>query len=414
MCFPLKTAALLCGLLACGAAHAEQTACERFEQQYAEQYAAINCVDKDTAVVRNQQYESALVDSQNRLLVPFGTYPVIWAYNAFSQNGKLLLNIDSQDRKEGVIDRNGKTVVPQQYDGIVMPQQADEPIVIIQKSEDGVRYGLTDQTGKILLEPHYYSIGDFSEGLAAYSADPLKKYGEDNPHARYGYLDTQGKTAIAPQFAAAQPFHAGVAWVRQPDKGDVLLIERTGKTLLRAPYVYQEIEDFDENGLAKIKKNNLYGLINQRGDSVLAAEYDWLDWDNREQVYDLEKDGKFGAADAQGKAVVPTEFDAFTLWDWNTKDTPQGQLALVRGLTVYLFDQNGKQLAQRPARYAKQCAHITVGLPHKSKAGYRVSKVLTDMNHALFTDADGNRTTGECSDAAAPRNKGKTGKKRRS
>ena len=73
MRFPLKTAALLCGLLACSAARAEQTACQRFKQQYAKQYETIYCADKDTAVVRNQRDEPALADSQNRLLVPFGT-----------------------------------------------------------------------------------------------------------------------------------------------------------------------------------------------------------------------------------------------------------------------------------------------------------------------------------------------------
>ncbi|WP_304335497.1 hypothetical protein, partial [Conchiformibius steedae] len=76
MRFSLKSMAGLCALLLCGVAHAEQTACERFQQQYAKQYAKINCVDKDTAVVRNQQDEYAVADSQNRLLVPFGTYPV--------------------------------------------------------------------------------------------------------------------------------------------------------------------------------------------------------------------------------------------------------------------------------------------------------------------------------------------------
>lgn len=412
MRFPLKTAALLCGLMACGAAHAEQTACKRFEQQYAKQYKTIYCADKDTAVVTNQQYEYAVADSQNRLLVPFGTYANIYLFNIFSKDDRLLLHVRTQDGKHGVIDGNGKAILPPQYHDIWMPEQADEPIVIVKDSEDGKRYGLSDQTGKILLEPHYYSIGDFSEGLAAYTADPLEKYGEQNPHARFGYLDTQGNTVIAPQFAQAARFSTGVAWVKQPDNGDWLLIDRTGKTLLRFPYIYQETEDFEKNGLAIVKKDNLYGLINKRGESVLAAEYDLLSWEDKEQFYRFFKDGKFGAANAQGKVVIAPDFDAPTEWDKD--ETPQGQTALMRGLTVYLFDQNGTQLALRPARYAKQCAHVAVGLPHKSKAGYRVSKALTDKDIVTFTDADGNRITGKCSDAAAPHNKGKTGKKRRS
>ena len=241
----LKSMAGLCALLLCGVTHAEPTACERFKQQYAKQYAEIHCVDKETAVVTNQQNEDAVVDSQNRLLVPFGTYTDIFSHNAFGQDGKLLLNVRTQDRKDGVIDRNGKTVVPPQYDNIRMPEQADEPIVIVKDSEDGERYGLSDQTGKLLLEARYYWIGRFSEGLALHSADPLRKYGEKNLHARFGYLDMQGNTVIAPQFADAHEFSADVAWVQHPDNSDWLLIDRTGKTLMRLPYAYQNVDNFD-------------------------------------------------------------------------------------------------------------------------------------------------------------------------
>ena len=247
--------------------------------------------------------------------------------------------------------------------------------------------------------------------MAAYTADPLEKYGEKNPHARIGYLDTQGKTVITPQFAQAARFSAGVAWVKQPDSGDWLLIDRTGKTLLRAPYTYQILGNFDKNGLAKIRKNNFYGLINQRGESVLAAEYDFLNWDNVGQFYLLEKNGKYGAADAQGKVVISPDFDALTNWDKD--ETPQGQTALVRGITVYLFDQNGRQLDQRPARYAKQCAHVAIGLPHKTQSGYRVSEIYIDNNMVRFINANGDDETGTCSDVA-PHKKGKTSKKHRS
>lgn len=416
MRFSLKSMAGLCALLLCGVAHAEQTACERFEQQYAKQYTEIDCVDKDTAVVRNQQDEYAVADSQNRLLVPFGTYPVIFAHNAFSQNGKLLLNISNQDGKEGVIDRNGKTVVPMQYDDIQMPKQADKPIFIIQNSEYGERYGLADQTGKILLEPRYYKIEPFSEGLAVYSADPITKYGEKNPHARYGYLDMQGKTVIAPQFANAHEFGADTAWVQHPDNNDWLLIDRTGKTLMSAPETYQNIENFEQNGLAIARKNNLYGLINKLGESVLAAEYNRLLWQDTEKFYLLFKDNKFGVANAQGKIMIAPEFDFPTDWDWDTKQTPQGQIAFIRGFTVYLFDQNGKQINQRAVRYAAQCAHVAIGLPHKTQAGYRVSKITPDYaenNHIVFANAANHIKLGECSDVA-PHKKGRTHKKRRS
>lgn len=406
MRFPFPTATLLFTLLLSGVAHAEATACERFKQQYTQQYPIIECVDKQTAVIGKQQNDLvlALADSQNRLLVPFGTYDTIYSSEAFSQNGKLLLPVRSQD-KEGVINRNGKQIVPPQYDDIFMPKEADEPIIV----EKDQRYGLIDQTGKILMEPRYALIHTFSDGLALYTADPFLE--EDNPNVRWGYLNTQGETTIAPQFADAQSFGSGVAWVKRTHNGNWLLIDRTGKTLLNAPNTYQDVDAFDKNGLARVQKNDLYGLINKRGESVLAAEYSHLTWLQDEAFYLIQKEEKFGATDAQGKVVIPTEFDAHT--HWNPDNTPRGQIALMRGTTVYLFDQNGQQINQRPARYAQQCAHVAIGLPHKTQAGYRVSEIYIDNNMVRFINANGDDETGTCSDVASHK-KGKTSKKRRS
>ena len=412
MSFPLKSMVLLCGLLACGAVSAAETACRRFQQQYAGQYTEINCVDKDTAVVRNRQDEWAVADSQNRLLVPFGTYYLIdWTDHIFllGQNDKLLLRVGSPDEQWGVIDRNGKQILPPDYDVIELPKQSGDPIVLVTGSSENRRYGLADQAGNILLEPRYPFIGNFSEGLAAYTADPVIKDGKENPHARFGFLDRQGKTVIAPQFSYfnRKPFGDGVAWVKRADSSDWLLIDRTGKTLLRMSNIYQEVFNFDENGLALVLQNGLTGLINKRGESVLAA-YNHITWLHFKPFYLLEKGGKSGAADIRGKAVIPPRFDYMT--EWENGKTPQGQIAFVRGANAYLFDQNGRQLARRLVRHTKQCAHITLGLPHKSKTGYRVSQVFTDRNEVWFSYSGKdigfvNSESGTCSDVAAPRKK---------
>lgn len=256
MNLPLKTAVLWCGLLLCGWARAEEPAWEAFEQKYARQYESINYVDTHAAIAQNRQGQSALIDNANRILVPFGTYDsFVTIKGVFKHNGKLFLQVSHQN-KFGLIDGKGKQIIPPQYHEIIVALKDDSPITVGIDGTDGRRYGLVDQDGHILIEPRYSWIGLFSDGLAPYTADPLlDQDGQDNPHIRFGFLDIRGRTVISPQFSDFREFHSGVTWVKHADSGDRLLIDRTGKTLLRAPsYIYQAFENFDANGLAIVKK----------------------------------------------------------------------------------------------------------------------------------------------------------------
>jgi hypothetical protein len=86
-----------------------------------------------------------------------------------------------------------------------------------------------DNTGREIVAPKYYYANDFSDGLAAVSADGF----------RWGYIDKTGHEVLPQQYKFARDFKGGYA-------------------------------------VAKIEKGvySYYGLINKKGEEVIPAEFD--------------------------------------------------------------------------------------------------------------------------------------------
>ena len=82
----------------------------------------------------------------------------------------------------------------------------------------GKKYGFIDRNGKTVIPPQFDLTYGFSEGLAAVQIGK-----------KWGYIDKTGRLVIAPQeFWNVKPFHNGLAQVQTRD-GSVGYIDRSGK-----------------------------------------------------------------------------------------------------------------------------------------------------------------------------------------
>ncbi|MFH5163641.1 WG repeat-containing protein [Campylobacter coli] len=57
------------------------------------------------------------------------------------------------------------------------------------KVELNRKYGFIDKSGKIVIEPKFDGVGNFSEGLAKVKLN-----------GKYGFIDKSGKIVIEPKF----------------------------------------------------------------------------------------------------------------------------------------------------------------------------------------------------------------------
>lgn len=153
------------------------------------------------------------------------------------------------------------------------------------------KMGFCDSTGKQMIEPVYTDAGDFSEGYAVVLKNDV-----------YGYINKAGKTKIEFQYNEASNFSNNVAIVQKDKK--YFLIDYSNKVLSQR---YDDIVDFSE-GMAIVKKNNLFGAINGNGQEVIKPSYEMMS-DYSEGLAVVLKNGKYGFADKQGFVTIAPVYD---------------------------------------------------------------------------------------------------------
>jgi hypothetical protein len=113
----------------------------------------------------------------------------------------------------GFADTSGRVVVEPTYDEVGDFSSQLAAVAVNEK------WGFIDKSGTLIIPMQYTSVDGFSEGLAAVDVD-----------GKYGYIDATNRLIIPAIYERAYPFNNGVAAVE--DKAQrTLLIDKTGKTI---------------------------------------------------------------------------------------------------------------------------------------------------------------------------------------
>lgn len=131
------------------------------------------------------------------------------------------------------IDTKGNYIFPEISFSAVTGPGAD---VVMRQSSDGLTafpkvegrntlWGFRDASGKVVIEPKFDGVSDFSDGMAAYLA-------EVNGNKLWGFIDKTGKTVIEPKFTyMPSPFDSGISKVIGKDKKSYYM-DKTGRFIL--------------------------------------------------------------------------------------------------------------------------------------------------------------------------------------
>jgi len=152
------------------------------------------------------------------------------------------------------------------------------------------KYGFTDSTGKVCIEPVYNEVEDFKEGYALVEKDNL-----------YGFINKAGRVKIDFQYTDASSFVQQTAIVQQNKTS--FLIDHAAKKISAD---YDEIADFADN-IAIVRKNNLYGAINHTGEEIIKPSFYSIS-DFTENMAAFIQNNKYGFINKQGFTLIAPMF----------------------------------------------------------------------------------------------------------
>lgn len=132
---------------------------------------------------------------------------------------------ENDQEKFGIIDKNGRTVIPPTYSELVPADKA--PLFIYSDETDRYLSGILKSDGTKLTQPIFGHVERFQEGFAVY------RPAEEEAGKAYGYLNTSGQPVFA-KYTVAYGFAGGYALVFDNDVFS--LIDTTGKKVKVIPY----------------------------------------------------------------------------------------------------------------------------------------------------------------------------------
>lgn len=223
------------------------------------------------------------------------------------------------------------------------------------------KWGVLDGSGKILFNPIYDKISDFSNGFAIASIGAvwfvlnnegkevqlqgqfkaIKKFSEGlaaftSLDARCGFIDEKGNIAIQSKFKATGHFSNGLAWVRNFD--DKLgYINKSGDFAIQAKYtLVTEFDPISDRATAKIEKQSL--ILKTDGTEIITSVNTVIKKFVGGAAMAQEA-GRWGFVDKDGKWLVNAKYEAI-------KNFSEG-IALVRlGGLWGAVDKTGKTLIE--------------------------------------------------------------------
>lgn len=229
------------------------------------------------------------------------------------------LYLTSQNNETyGVIDTNGKEILPCTYQNISL--YSEGYLTTWGEGEDTIIF---DATGKqlFILDDKYDQAGDFSEGYRVVGIDSGKTREVTDPETtihiyNIGFIDTAGNEVIpCNKYNDARGFSHGIAAVGVEDGTDEMIlrdpfttygmgwvtckwgaVDTTGREII--PCLYDAVVPMQCGAVRTAKKEGSwsykYGLVDRTGKEILPCEYDAIDeWADTDLIR-VRKDGKSG------------------------------------------------------------------------------------------------------------------------
>lgn len=250
-------------------------------------------IDEETGT-----YQTKALNSKNEEILT--QYEQIEALENIDENGNVwyetkILRV-KKNEKYGLIDLNGKELLPTEYDEITTLTGIENSILI--KKEGKV--GLVNDSGAIIIEPQYKQIKNigntYKNGYITISED-----------GKQGVISATKKTILENKYEEIAQTDLEEYYLVKED-GKQKLIDIEGKTIIEKGF--DEIKSRTSQGII-FKKDNLYGEMNTSGETTIEAKYQYLA-EAEEGTYIAKQNDKYGIIDKEQNTKIEFNYTGIT------------------------------------------------------------------------------------------------------
>lgn len=224
------------------------------------------------APIQKREGETYFIDMKGNVVILPQPY-----YCYFYTNDIIMIESSGNNRL-GLMDYNGKTILPMQYD-----------------------FKTSRRTDDLIIARYWQQT---ASGTAS----------------KWGYINKQGELIIEYQFDNAFPFYEGIALVEK--NGKYGCINKQGKTII--PFLYDDLWGFNfyNNDAAWVKRNGKYGCINKQGQTLVPFEFDEIVYNSPSYngFVSAVKDGKAGFINSKGQIILPFQYPEDTYFSYAGND----------------------------------------------------------------------------------------------
>ena len=305
------------------------------------EFSAAADFDRGTARV-TKDFKQGLIDTEGNFILR----PKYIQISSFDKHGLAVTRYGNDKIRSGIIDLRGNV----RSDGFlnIMPFYEGRAAV---RYKDA--YGYINTAGEIVIKPEYSKVGKFSDGRAMVQKDGQCGYIDAagnivvpciyskcldfnegravvyQGYRRGGLIDRSGKVIIEPSVNRLYDFNNGRGLVRGKDRSFIYITEQARLY----DGAYEDARKF-QHGVAVVKTDGKWGIINQKGIEIIPPKYDKIE-NFREGYARVKIKGFSGLTNLSGELIVPPAYEYITY-------AGDGIFRVEQGDKVGYFDMRGE------------------------------------------------------------------------
>lgn len=246
-------------------------------------------------------YKTKALNKNNEEI--FTQYEQILPIENFDENENLWYEQDvlkvMQNGKYGLINLNGKQILPCEYDNITVIQGIENSLII----EKNGQKGLCNDSGSVLIEPQYTEIKNLGETYK-------DGYITVNSEGKYGVISATKQQILENKFDEIKQTYLGSNYL-VIEGGKEKLVNSSGETLIENGF--DDIKSNTTRGVIFVL-NNLYGEMSTSGEILIEAKYQDLK-QVKEGIYIAKQNDKYGIIDESIQEKLPFSYTGITYND---------------------------------------------------------------------------------------------------